>query len=165
MRLHFHAPSAHNLRHIGWYVPRNITLLNVLVMMRSSGFGVSPICTISEMPTMPCDLCCASDMLWYSSLLKPYSWICVPRVRATLITMDAQRLELSGRSVNHLALKPGAPVAHGCYGAPRRQPARIKSARRNHKRCATRRRNCVRTPARTWLNPAERGGRTWPRNI
>lgn len=53
------------------------TLLKVLVIILSSGFGVSPICTINEIPTIPCALCWASDMLWYSSLLKPYNWICV----------------------------------------------------------------------------------------
>lgn len=61
---------------IGVDEPRYWTLLKVLVIMRSSGFGVSPICTINEIPTMPWDLCCASDMFWYNSLLKPYNWIC-----------------------------------------------------------------------------------------
>lgn len=44
-------------------------------MILSSGFGFSPICTINEIPTMPWDLYWASDILWYSSLLKPYNWI------------------------------------------------------------------------------------------
>lgn len=37
---------------------------------------MSPICIITDMPTMPWDLCCASDILWYNSLLNPYNWIC-----------------------------------------------------------------------------------------
>lgn len=55
--------------HIGLFIivinlPLYSTLLNVLVIILSSGLGVSPIWTISDIPTIPCDLCCASDMLW-----------------------------------------------------------------------------------------------------
>lgn len=59
-----------------WNLPLYKTLLNVLVIILSSAFGISPICTITDIPTIPWDLCCASDILWYNSLLKPYNWIC-----------------------------------------------------------------------------------------
>lgn len=120
------------------HLPLYSTLLNVLVIMRNSGLGVSPICTISEMPTMPCDLCCASDILWYSSLLKPYSWICVrtkKRMRFRVkfncnkhivpLLRRFHRLRYDGQNVNHFAPKLCDHVVI---------IAHTQSARRNHKR-------------------------------
>lgn len=74
-----HMPRTHHHSHtrISYilYLPLYKTLLNVLVIILSSAFGVSPIWIITDIPTMPWPLCCASLMLWYNSLLKPYNWI------------------------------------------------------------------------------------------